>query len=52
MGLRRTYAEEEIGQPVAVIGSRGYLEIAVNRGSAQQYFGVGKGDAIDLRIVG
>jgi hypothetical protein len=52
MGLRRTYAEEETGRPVAVIGSRGYLEIAINHGNAQQYFGVGQGDAIDLRIVG
>jgi len=52
MGLRRTYAGEEIGRPVAVIGSRGCLEIAINRGSAQRYFGVGKGDAVDLRIVG
>jgi S-adenosylmethionine hydrolase len=48
-GLRRTYADEAAGQPVALVGSRGYLEIAVNRGSAQRYFGVRPGDAVEVR---
>jgi hypothetical protein len=51
-GLHRTYGDVEAGRPVALIGSRGYLEIAVNRGSAQRRFGARKGDAVEVRPVG
>lgn len=34
--LHRTYAEVPVGQPLALIGSSGYLELAINRGSARQ----------------
>jgi len=50
-GLSRTYADGDTGRPLALIGSRGYLEIAVNRGSAQQVFGIRSGDAVTLRTV-
>lgn len=46
VGLRRTYADAEAGRAMALIGSRGYLEIAVNRGSARSYFNVRQGDAV------
>lgn len=48
-GLRTTYADGEGGRPLALVGSRGYLEIAVNRGSAQRYFDVRKGEAVEVR---
>ena len=35
-----SYSEAEIGQPLVVRGSSGYLEIAVNLDSASEYFGV------------
>ena len=52
VGIRRTYADVEAGRPVALIGSRGYLEIAVNCGSARSYFNVRKGDAVAVRPAG
>jgi len=52
VGLQRTYDDVESGRPVAIVGSRGCLEIAVNRGSAQRYFDVRKGDAVEVRPVG
>jgi len=51
-GLGRTYADERVGRPIALVGSRGYLEIAVNGGSAQHHFGARKGDAVDVRLAG
>jgi len=50
-GLSRTYADEDAGRPLALIGSRGYLEIAVNGGSAQLYFGIRPGDGVNLWTV-
>lgn len=35
---RESYSEACAGEPVAVIGSSGYLELAVNMGSAAEYF--------------
>ncbi len=49
IGLCNTYADGEAGRPLALIGSRGYLEIAVNQGSAQRHFGVCKGEAVEVR---
>lgn len=51
VGLHRTYADVAAGRPLALVGSRGYLEVAVNRGNAQRFFGVGKGDAVEVRPV-
>jgi S-adenosylmethionine hydrolase len=50
-GLSRTYADGDAGQPLALIGSRGYLEIAVNGGSAQHHFGIRAGDGVNLWTV-
>jgi S-adenosylmethionine hydrolase len=50
-GLSATYADGEAGRPLALIGSRGYLEIAVNGGNAQHYFGIRPGDAVNLGTV-
>ena len=54
VGLRRvvhlaaTFAEGEPGEPVAIVGSSGYIEIAVNHGSAAKLLGCGAGAPVDL----
>lgn len=47
----RTYAEVPPGQPLALIGSHGTLEIALNQGDAARYFGVDQGQRILLKLV-
>ncbi len=47
--VKRYYAEVAPGQPLALIGSGGYLEIAVNGGSAAQVLGLQIGDAVEVR---
>jgi len=44
--VRRTYAEASPGLCLAVTGSRGYVEIAVNGGSAEQALGACTGNDI------
>jgi S-adenosylmethionine hydrolase len=44
--LRRTYSDAGCGVALPLIGSRGYLEIAVSRGSAKEVFEAGAGDAV------
>jgi hypothetical protein len=51
-GLSRTYADGDPGRPLALIGSRGYLEIAVNGGNAQQVFGTHPGDTVTVETLG
>ncbi|MCU0521257.1 MAG: SAM-dependent chlorinase/fluorinase [Anaerolineae bacterium] len=46
--VRRTYDEVRAGQALAIIGSAGMLEIAVNRGHAAQELGLGIGDTVSL----
>lgn len=43
-----TYGSVEDGEPAAVIGSSGMLEIGINKGNAQQMLGVQKGAQISL----
>ena len=50
-GLAPTYAAVAPGEPVALIGSTGYLELAVREGSAAQRFGIAIGDAVVVQIV-
>ncbi len=35
----RTYGEAEEGEPLCLVGSDGFLEVAVNKGSAEKLFG-------------
>ena len=49
-GLCTAYINVDQQCPLAIIGSRGYLEIAVNSGSAQRYFNVHKGDMVKVII--
>lgn len=44
----RTYAESNIGATIALIGSHGWVEIAVNQGNAHQQLGLDWGSAVTL----
>ena len=46
--LRKFYQEVPAGQPLAIPGSTGYLEIAVNGGNAAQTFSLKLGDPVEL----
>ena len=48
--LALTYAETEIGDVFAIVGSSGYLEIASNQASAAKLLGCGAGAAVELEI--
>jgi len=45
-GLNRSYSEVFAGDPLAIAGSTGYLEIAVNQGNASKTLSMSKGDKI------
>jgi S-adenosylmethionine hydrolase len=47
-GIFKTYAEQEAGELLALVGSSGYLEVAVNRGSAALMLGCEKGDTVTV----
>ncbi|MFP4346648.1 MAG: SAM hydrolase/SAM-dependent halogenase family protein [Thermodesulfobacteriota bacterium] len=47
-GLSPSYESAGFQKPLAIIGSRGYLEIAVNRGNARQVLGAGKRDRVRI----
>ncbi|MEX0893964.1 MAG: SAM-dependent chlorinase/fluorinase [Gemmatimonadota bacterium] len=47
-GVWRTYADVEPGQPVALIGSAGLLEVAVRNGSASRALGCERGAEVTL----
>lgn len=42
------YSAVAVGRPVAVFGSSGFLEIAVNGGSAARKYGLKVGDQVAL----
>ena len=50
-GLSPNYSAVNIGHPLAIIGSRGCLEISVNGGSAAKYFIIKKGDNVRISTV-
>lgn len=45
-GLSTTYADAAPGEPLVLTGSTGFLELAVNRGSAQAAFGLACGTPV------
>lgn len=49
-GIARTYAAAPAGQALPLINSAGFLEIAVNQGSAQVSLGLSVGDHVVLRL--
>jgi S-adenosylmethionine hydrolase len=48
--VRRTYADVAPGEVLALVGSSGYLEVAVREGSAALLLGVQPGDEVALRF--
>src|SRR5215472_1446775 len=48
--LSENYATAPQGETVAILGSSGFLEISVNRGSAAQTAGVGKGAEVSVTL--
>lgn len=49
MPVVRTYAEVSAGEPCALVGSSGRLEVAVSRGSAAAVLGARLGESVRLR---
>jgi hypothetical protein len=49
-GIGETYENGAPDTPVALIGSRGYLEVAVNKGSAAVVLNARKGDTVQVKI--
>jgi S-adenosylmethionine hydrolase len=49
--IYRTYSEVAIGQALALVGSNGELEIAVNRGSASDALALKVGDPVTLHLL-
>jgi S-adenosylmethionine hydrolase len=50
-GVHPTYSDAAPGQAVAIVGSNGELEIAVNQGNAGQQLGAQIGDPVSLRLI-
>lgn len=46
--INRAYAESAVGEPLAIIGSFGLLEIAINGGSAEICLGLKRGDVVEV----
>jgi S-adenosylmethionine hydrolase len=46
LSLLSTYSDVAKGKPLVVIGSSGFLEVAVNQGSAAEMFGAGIGEPV------
>ena len=47
--LSRAYAESGVGKPLAIIGSSGLLEIAINGGNAKEGLGLQWGDPVVIQ---
>jgi len=47
-GVHHTYAEVGSGQPLALVGSEGYLEVAVREGNGAQVLGLSPGQEVML----
>jgi S-adenosylmethionine hydrolase len=49
-GIHRTYSEVEVSQRLALVGSGGELEIAINQGNAQLAMSINVGDPVTLHF--
>ena len=47
--IHRTFSDVAVGDPVALLGSSGFLEIAVNQGRAIERFGPAERALVDVR---
>ena len=50
--FNRAYAESGVGKPLAIIGSSGLLEIAINGGNAKEGLGIKWGDPVVIQRLG
>ena len=50
--LNRAYADSGVGEALAIIGSYGLLEIAVNGGNAEKQLGLKRAEAVVMEKVG
>ena len=50
--FNRAYAESGVGEPLAIIGSSGLLEIAINGGNAKEDLGIKWGDSVVIQRFG
>jgi S-adenosylmethionine hydrolase len=48
--LALTYAETDIGEVFAIVGSSGYIEVAANQASAAKTLGCGAGAPVELEV--
>ncbi|MGD6852644.1 MAG: SAM hydrolase/SAM-dependent halogenase family protein [Candidatus Bathyarchaeia archaeon] len=46
--VAKAYGETEPQQPIALVGSHGFLEVALNQGSAKERYGVKIGDRVEV----
>lgn len=49
-GIMESYFQKALGEIVAIVGSRGRLEIAVNQGNAAERLKAGLGDTVAIKI--
>jgi S-adenosylmethionine hydrolase len=49
IAVRRTYADVAPGAVLALVGSDGYLEIAVREGNAATHLGLGVGSVVEVQ---
>jgi S-adenosylmethionine hydrolase len=49
--IAHSYSEVDEGSPLALMGSSGFLEIAVNRGNAHEKLGLKRGDRIRMELM-
>jgi S-adenosylmethionine hydrolase len=52
LAVRRTYADADAGEPVALVGSSGLIEVAVRDGSAARVLGLARGTPVTLAPAG
>jgi len=45
-----TFGQGAPGEPIALIGSSGFLEIAINKGNAARTLGVARGGEVNLEL--
>ena len=50
-GLSKSYSAGQEGELVALVGSSGYLEVAVNKASAEDLLSSEKGDSVSLSVL-
>jgi hypothetical protein len=48
--IRQTYGDVGVGKPLALVGSHGFVEVAVRQGSAADALGIGRGASVEIRL--